>query len=57
MTVTTTNPAASVFHLRAWPLIYGTLLTTAFALVLGMTIAVLSSVFIVELAPARCAGW
>jgi phosphate transport system permease protein len=53
MTVTTTNPAASVFHLRAWPLIYGTLLTTAFALVLGMTIAVLSSVFIVELAPVR----
>ena len=53
MTAATTNPAAAVFHLRAWPLIYGTLLTTAFALVLGMTIAVLSSVFIVELAPAR----
>jgi ABC-type phosphate transport system permease subunit len=53
MTAATSNPAAAVFHLRAWPLIYGTLLTTAFALVLGMTIAVLSSVFIVELAPAR----
>jgi ABC-type phosphate transport system permease subunit len=53
MTVTTTNPAAAVFHLRAWPLIYGTLLSTGFALALGMTIAVLSSVFIVELAPAR----
>ncbi len=53
MTAATTNPAAAVFHLRAWPLIYGTLLTTAFALVFGMTIAVLSSVFIVELAPAR----
>ena len=53
MTAATTNPAASVFHLRAWPVIYGTLLTTAIALVLGLTIAVLSSVFIVELAPAR----
>jgi phosphate transport system permease protein len=52
-TAATTNPAAAVFHLRAWPLIYGTLLTTAFALVFGMIIAVLSSVFIVELAPAR----
>jgi phosphate transport system permease protein len=53
MTAATTNPAAAVFHLRAWPVIYGTLLTTAFALVFGMIIAVLSSVFIVELAPAR----
>jgi phosphate transport system permease protein len=53
MTATTTNPAASVFHLRAWPLIYGTLLTSAIAVVLGMIIAVLASVFIVELAPKR----
>ncbi|MGD0456090.1 MAG: ABC transporter permease, partial [Solirubrobacteraceae bacterium] len=53
MTAATTNPAPAVFHLRAWPLIYGTLLTTGIAVVLGLTIAVLSSVFIVELAPAR----
>jgi phosphate transport system permease protein len=53
MTAATSNPAASVFHLRAWPLIYGTLITTAIAVVLGLTIAVLSSVFIVELAPTR----
>jgi ABC-type phosphate transport system permease subunit len=53
MTAATTNPAASVYHLRAWPLIYGTILTSGIALVLGMVIAVLSSVFIVELAPAR----
>jgi ABC-type phosphate transport system permease subunit len=44
---------AAVFHLRAWPLIYGTLLTSAIAVVLGMAVALLSSVFIVELAPAR----
>jgi phosphate transport system permease protein len=53
MTAATTNPAASVFHLRAWPLIYGTVLTSAIAVVLGMVIAVLASVFIVELAPRR----
>ncbi len=53
MTAAATSPAASVFHLRAWPLINGTLITTAIAVVLGLTIAVLSSLFIVELAPAR----
>jgi phosphate transport system permease protein len=53
MTAATTNPPASVYHLRAWPLIYGTLLTSGIAVFLGLVIAVLSSVFIVELAPAR----
>ncbi len=53
MTAATTSPAAAVFHLRAWPLIYGTLITSAIAVVLGLGIALLSSVFIVELAPAR----
>jgi ABC-type phosphate transport system permease subunit len=53
MTVANTNPPASVYHLRAWPLIYGTLLTSAIAVVLGLVIAVLSAIFIVELAPAR----
>jgi len=53
MTSASTNPPAAVFHLRAWPLICGTLLTSAIAVVLGLAIAVLSSIFIVELAPAR----
>jgi phosphate transport system permease protein len=53
MTAATTNPPAAVYHLRAWPLIYGTLLTSGIAVVLGLVIAVLSSVFIVELAPRR----
>jgi len=51
MLATSVNPPASAFHLRAWPLIYGTLLTTAIAIVLGLAIAVLSSIFIVEFAP------
>jgi phosphate transport system permease protein len=53
MTAASTNPPASIYHLRAWPLIYSTLLSSGIAVLLGMAIAVLSSVFIVELAPAR----
>jgi phosphate transport system permease protein len=53
MTTTATNPSASVFHIRAWPLIYGTVLASAIAVAVGLVISVLSSVFIVELAPAR----
>jgi phosphate transport system permease protein len=53
MQATSVNPPASVYHLRAWPIVYGTILTTGIAVVLGVVIAVLSSIFIVELAPAR----
>jgi ABC-type phosphate transport system permease subunit len=53
MYATSVHPPASAFHLRAWPFVYGTLLTSVLAVVLGLVIAVLSSVFIVELAPAR----
>ena len=53
MQATSVNPPASAYHLRAWPIIYGTILTTGIAVVLGVVIAVLSSIFIVELAPAR----
>jgi phosphate transport system permease protein len=51
MQATSVDPPATAFHLRAWPLVYGTLLTTGIAVVLGVVIAVLSSIFIVELAP------
>ena len=50
---TTAHPPAATYHLRAWPLIYGTLLTTTIAVIVGLTLAVLSSIFIVELASAR----
>jgi phosphate transport system permease protein len=52
MQATSVHPPASAFHLNAWPLVYGTLLTTTIAVVLGIPIAVLSSIFIVELAPS-----
>jgi phosphate transport system permease protein len=47
------HPPASAYHLRAWPLIWGTILTAGVAVVLGLAIAILSSIFIVELAPTR----
>jgi phosphate ABC transporter permease protein PstC len=47
------HPAASAYYLRAWPLIWGTLITTVPAVLIGLVIAVSSSIFIVELAPAR----
>jgi phosphate transport system permease protein len=53
MQATSVNPPASAYHLQAWPLVYGTILSTGIAVVLGVAVAVLSSIFIVELAPAR----
>ncbi|HXW58025.1 MAG TPA: ABC transporter permease subunit [Solirubrobacteraceae bacterium] len=51
MQATSVNPPASAFKLNAWPLVYGTLLTTVLAVALAVPVSVLSSVFIVELAP------
>ncbi len=50
---TTQHPPPSAFHLRAWPVVYGTLLTTVPAVVFALAISIFSSIFIVELAPAR----
>jgi phosphate transport system permease protein len=41
------------YHLRAWPLVWGTILTTGLAVVFGLIFAVLAAIFIVEFAPAR----
>jgi phosphate transport system permease protein len=41
------------YHLRAWPLVWGTILTTGLAVVFGLVFAVLASIFIVEFAPDR----
>src|SRR5580693_2436593 len=51
MVSTSIHPPPSAFHVRAWPLIYGTLLTTAIALAIALPLALLSSIFIVEFAP------
>lgn len=47
------DPPGAAYHLRAWPLVYGTLLTTGVAVVLGLGISLLAAVFIVEFAPPR----
>jgi phosphate transport system permease protein len=52
MVGTSIHPPPSAFHVQAWPLIYGTLLTSTIALALALPVALLSSIFIVEFAPA-----
>ncbi len=51
MTNASVGASASTYHLSAWPIIYGTLITSAIAVALGIFIAILASVYIVELAP------
>ncbi len=45
------DPAHYVYHFRAWPLIWGTLLTSGLAVALGMAVSILAAVFVVEFAP------
>src|SRR4051794_19060692 len=47
------KPPAADYHLRAWPLVWGTILTTGLAVVFGLVFAILASIFIVEFAPDR----
>jgi phosphate ABC transporter permease protein PstC len=45
------NPDDYVYHLRAWPLIYGTALSTGLAVLFGLPFALLCALFMVEFAP------
>jgi phosphate ABC transporter permease protein PstC len=47
------NPKAYEYELNAWPLLYGTLITTVGGVLLGLAFATLSAIFIVEFAPDR----
>ena len=47
------RPTAADYELRAWPLIYATILTTGAAALVGIVFSVLAAVFIVEFAPDR----
>ena len=51
MVNTSAHPPASAYQLRAWPLIYGTLLTAVFAVLFGLAVSVLTAIFIVDFAP------
>jgi phosphate transport system permease protein len=50
------EPARYDYHLRAWPLLWDTILTTGFAVVFGLALSLLSAIFIVEFAPAILKG-
>ncbi|HET6510500.1 MAG TPA: phosphate ABC transporter permease subunit PstC [Baekduia sp.] len=47
------NAPAEDYHVRAWPLVWGTILTTGMAVVFGLIFSVLAAIFIVEFAPDR----
>jgi phosphate transport system permease protein len=51
MQATSVHAPASAYHLNAWPLVWGTILTTGLAVPCALLIAVMSSIFIVEIAP------
>jgi phosphate transport system permease protein len=47
------DPSRYVYELRAWPLLWGTFLITAGAVLIGIVFSVLAAIFIVAFAP----GW
>jgi phosphate transport system permease protein len=53
MVSTSRHPPASAYHLRAWPLLYGTLLVAGLSVAIGLVFSLFSAIFIVEFAPAR----
>lgn len=44
-------PGHSLYYFRAWPLIWGTLLTTVGAVVIALVVSMLAAVFLTEFAP------
>jgi phosphate transport system permease protein len=44
-------PGHSIYYFRAWPLIWGTLLTTVFAVLIALVVSVLAAIFLTEFAP------
>jgi phosphate transport system permease protein len=46
-------PGHSILYFRAWPLLWGTMLTTVGAVVIALIVSTLAAVFLVEFAPAR----
>jgi phosphate ABC transporter permease protein PstC len=53
MVNTGAHPSQGDYEIGVWPLIWATILTTAFAVAIGLVFALLSAIFIVEFAPAR----
>jgi phosphate transport system permease protein len=47
------NPAQYIYELRAWPLLWGTFVVTAGAVLIGIVFALFAAIFIVEFAPRQ----
>jgi len=47
------NPDAYIYEIGVFPLLWGTALTTAGAVIIGMTFSLFAAIFIVEFAPPR----
>jgi phosphate transport system permease protein len=47
-----TSPGHYTYHLRAWPLLWGTILTAGLAVLIGLVFSTFAAIFIVEFAPA-----
>jgi phosphate transport system permease protein len=47
------NPSDYVYEIRAWPLLWGTFVVTAGAVMVGIVFSLLAAIFIVEFSPAR----
>jgi phosphate transport system permease protein len=47
------NPSDYGYTLHAWPLLWGTAVVTALAVIVGIAFSLLSAIFIVEFSPAR----
>jgi phosphate transport system permease protein len=52
MRESTPLPGHSLYYFRAWPLLWGTLLTTVAAVALALVVSTLAAIFITEFAPA-----
>jgi phosphate ABC transporter permease protein PstC len=44
-------PGHSIYYFRAWPLIWGTLLTTVLAVLIALFVSILAAIFLTEFAP------
>ncbi|HLL91684.1 MAG TPA: phosphate ABC transporter permease subunit PstC [Solirubrobacteraceae bacterium] len=53
MQTNTALPGHSVEYFRAWPLIWGLLLTTVLAVAIALAVSTLAAIFMTEFAPAR----
>jgi phosphate transport system permease protein len=44
-------PGHSIYYFRAWPLLWGTLLTTVLAVLIALVVSILAAIFLTEFAP------